>query len=149
MMLQDRLTVESHVRFFEKVQVWFEDFCFKYLPQHGWPNCQRSYRNLNLALAESFTNVVRHAHRDLPPETPIEIEVTLWINDRLEIKIWDYGKPFDPGTIPEPEPGTLQVGGYGWYLIRRSVDYFIYERSPDNRNCLRIGEFYQKSNTKS
>ena len=47
-----------------------------------------------LAVAEGFTNAVRHAHKGLPLETPIKLEVTVF-NERLEIKIWDYGQPFD------------------------------------------------------
>jgi anti-sigma regulatory factor (Ser/Thr protein kinase) len=29
-----------------------------------------------------------------PEETPIELEITVF-NERLEIEIWDWGKPFD------------------------------------------------------
>ena len=47
-----------------------------------------------LAVVEGFTNAVRHAHKNLPRETPIELEITVF-NERLEIKIWDGGKPFD------------------------------------------------------
>lgn len=47
-----------------------------------------------LAAIEGFTNAVRHAHKDLPEETPIELEVTVF-NGSLEIAIWDSGKPFD------------------------------------------------------
>jgi serine/threonine-protein kinase RsbW len=47
-----------------------------------------------LVVIEGFTNVVRHAHKNLPRETPIDLEITVF-NERLEIKIWDGGKPFD------------------------------------------------------
>jgi serine/threonine-protein kinase RsbW len=47
-----------------------------------------------LAVVEGFTNAVRHAHKNLPTETPIELEITVF-NERLEIKMWDRGKPFD------------------------------------------------------
>jgi serine/threonine-protein kinase RsbW len=47
-----------------------------------------------LAVSEAFTNAVRHAHKNLPRETPIELEITVF-NERLEIKIWDWGEPFD------------------------------------------------------
>ncbi|WP_066379183.1 MULTISPECIES: anti-sigma regulatory factor [unclassified Anabaena] len=134
-MQQDHLTVNSELKLLNKVQQWFEEFSLKYLSHLGWSETQ-VYR-LNLALAEGFTNAVRHAHRALPPETTIDIEVSLW-SDRLEIRIWDHGHPFDPNAIAEPEPGTLQVGGYGWFLLRRLVDRVVYERSDDNRNCLVI-----------
>lgn len=49
---------------------------------------------IQLILAEAFTNAVRHAHKDLPVETPIDIEVIVF-HERLEIRVWDYGQPFD------------------------------------------------------
>jgi serine/threonine-protein kinase RsbW len=45
-------------------------------------------------VSEAFTNLVHHAHKNLPRETPIELEITVF-NERLEIKIWDRGEPFD------------------------------------------------------
>jgi anti-sigma regulatory factor (Ser/Thr protein kinase) len=30
-----------------------------------------------LAVSEAFTNAVRHAHKNLPRETPIELEITV------------------------------------------------------------------------
>ena len=140
-MKQDHLRVKSDLKLLNQVQQWFENFCLQHLSQLGWSESQL-YR-LNLALAEGFTNAVRHAHHALPPETTIEIDVSLWI-DRLEIRIWDHGKPFNPDAIVEPEPGTLQVGGYGWFLLRRLADSVVYERGTDGRNCLLIVKYGQK-----
>ncbi|BAZ37386.1 putative anti-sigma regulatory factor serine/threonine protein kinase [Calothrix sp. NIES-4101] len=137
-MQQDHLTVKSELTLLNQVQQWFEQFCLKYLSQLGWSESQ--LYQLNLALAEGFTNAVRHAHHALPPETTIDIDLLLW-NDRLEIRIWDRGKPFNPDAIAEPEPGTLQVGGYGWFLLRRLADRVVYERSIDGRNCLLIVKY--------
>ncbi|MBF2066249.1 MAG: anti-sigma regulatory factor [Calothrix sp. C42_A2020_038] len=135
---QDHLTVKSELKLLNQVQQWFEQFCLKYLSPEGWSESQL-YR-LNLALAEGFTNAVRHAHHALPPETTIDIDVSLFF-DRLEIRIWDCGKPFNPDAIREPEPGTLQVGGYGWFLLRRLADRVVYERANDNQNCLLIVKY--------
>ncbi|MBA3920988.1 MAG: anti-sigma regulatory factor [Nostocaceae cyanobacterium] len=137
-MQQDHLTVRSELCQLNHVQEWFERFCSHHLYQRCWTESQL-YR-LNLALAEGFTNAVRHAHRYLPPETTIDIELHLW-EDRLEISIWDHGKPFNPDAVAEPEPGTLQVGGYGWFLLRRLADRVVYERQEDGRNCLLIVKY--------
>lgn len=138
MVKQDHQTVKSELSLLNYVQEWFEDFCHKNLPEYGWTDNQ-IYR-LNLALAEGFTNAVRHAHHALPPDTNIDIQVSLW-NDRVEVRIWDYGQPFDPSVIDEPEPGTLQVGGYGWFLLRRLADKVVYQRDSHNRNCLLIVKY--------
>lgn len=142
---QDHITVKSELKLLNLVQQWFEEFCVQHLYQLGWSETQL-YR-LNLALAEGFTNAVRHAHRALPSETTIDIEVSLWI-DKIEIRIWDYGKPFDPNAIAEPEPGTLQVGGYGWFLLRRLADSLAYERTEDGRNCLVIVKYAKEDQHK-
>lgn len=57
------------------------------IPEAVWHQCK-------LAAIEGFTNAVRHAHKDLPEATEIELEVTVF-NERIEIAIWDWGKPFD------------------------------------------------------
>lgn len=136
MLEQDRLTIESKLTALNYVQQWFEQFCIQHTSRLSWSENQL-YR-LKLALAEGFTNAVRHAHHSLPPETTIDIDLALWV-DRFEIRIWDQGKPFNPDALDEPLPGTLQEGGYGWYLLRRLVDRVVYERSPDDsKNCLLI-----------
>jgi serine/threonine-protein kinase RsbW len=135
MLEQEHLKVQSDLKLLNQVQQWFEDFCLQHLSRLCWSESQL-YR-LNLALAEGFTNAVRHAHHALPPETTIDIDLALW-SDRLEIRIWDRGKPFDPDALEEPKPGTLQEGGYGWFLLRRLADRVVYERAADGRNCLLI-----------
>ncbi|MBV9388475.1 MAG: anti-sigma regulatory factor [Chroococcidiopsidaceae cyanobacterium CP_BM_ER_R8_30] len=135
MLQQDHLRVKSDLTVLNQVQQWFKRFCLRYPILLSWSESQL-YR-LNLALAEGFTNAVRHAHHALPPETTIDIDLTLWA-DRLEIRIWDQGKPFNPDALEEPAPGTLQEGGYGWFLLRRLADYVVYERGTDGRNCLLI-----------
>lgn len=134
-MEQDHLEVQSDLKLLNQVQQWFGNFCLQNFSKLSWSEAQL-YR-LNLALAEGFTNAVRHAHQTLPRETTINIDLALW-SDRLEIRIWDRGKPFDPDAIEEPKPGTLQEGGYGWFLLRRLADRVVYERAADGRNCLLI-----------
>lgn len=137
MLKQDQRTVKSDITLLNQVQQWFEQFCLQNTSQ-SWSQSQ--LYSLNLAIAEGFTNAVRHAHQALPPETTIDIELTLW-GDRLEIRIWDQGKPFNPDALKEPEPGTLQEGGYGWFLLRRLADRVVYERGSDGRNCLLIVKY--------
>lgn len=138
MLKQDHLTVYSNLELLNQVQQWFEEFCLQHLSQLLWS--ERELYRLNLALAEGFTNAVRHAHQSLPPDTTIDIDLSLWA-DRFEIRIWDKGKPFNPDVLPEPEPGTLQEGGYGWFLLRRLADRVVYDRNADGRNCLLIVKY--------
>lgn len=138
MLRRAHLTVPSDLSVLTYVQEWFDQFCSRYTNQLFWLRGQ--LYPLNLALTEGFSNAVRHAHHDLPSETDIDIDLTLW-DDRIEIRIWDHGPPFDPDRLVEPKPGTLRKGGYGWFLLRRLADHVVYERNPDGRNCLLIVKF--------
>jgi serine/threonine-protein kinase RsbW len=132
---QSHLTVRSDLTVLNQVQDWFKLFCLQNSSKFLWLESQ--LYPLNLALTEGFTNAVRHAHQKLPLETAIELDLTLW-DDRIEIRIWDHGQPFDPDVLEEPKPGTLRKGGYGWFLLRRLADRVVYERCSDGRNCLII-----------
>jgi len=135
MLQKDQLTVNSDLAVLNQIQVWFKGFLMNQT-KVTWID-EPLFDRLNLALAEGFTNAVRHAHKELPPETSIDIALSL-SNERLEIQIWDYGDPFDPDVLKEPELGILQEGGYGWFLMRRLADQVAYERKQDGRNCLII-----------
>jgi serine/threonine-protein kinase RsbW len=134
MLRREQLVVESRLEALFKVQRWFKDLYGALEPEYDW--VKHHYDRLNLALAEGFTNAVRHAHATLPPETPITIDVAL-AGDRIDIYIWDQGAPFDPNQLGEPEPGSLLQGGYGWFLLRRLANEVTYYRR-DHKNCLAI-----------
>lgn len=135
MLRLERVKVKSDLIVQAQVQKWFEQFCSENICQKYSSNHQ--FYRLNLALAEGFSNAVRHAHQELPTETTIEIELAI-AEGRIEIRIWDQGEPFNPDAIEEPEPGTLCEGGYGWFLLRRLADQVVYKRCQDGRNCLLI-----------
>src|SRR5919202_231087 len=135
MLRLERLKVKSDLTVQAKVQKWFELNCSNSISKMY--SSAHQFHRLNLALAEGFSNAVRHAHQELPSETTIEIELAI-SDERIEIRIWDQGKPFDPDTLEEPKPGTLCEGGYGWFLLRRLADRVVYERCQDGRNCLLI-----------
>ncbi len=97
-----------------------------------------------LALAEAFTNATRHAHKYLPTETPIDIQVKIYA-DKMEISIWDYGQPFDLLEWLKEQPTQTDIfvgGGRGIKLMSAIADDISYTRTSDNRNCLLIVKKY-------
>lgn len=91
-----------------------------------------------LALAEGFTNAVRHAHKGQSMDVLIDLEVQIF-DDRLELRIWDQGGPFDLQARLHRMPQALDTeaeGGRGLRLMERIADYLSYTRTPDERNCL-------------
>lgn len=123
-----------------------------------WFNCIESqvkhiqasplfWMQLHTVLMEGVTNAIRHAHRDKPTTTPIDIEVKL-LEHHLELRIWDHGTPFDLvqklSQIPEMVD-PMQSGGRGLRLIEKMSDQFSYTRTHDDRNCLLIVKFHDET----
>ncbi len=106
------------------------------------------YFKCRLALAEGFTNAVRHAHRHLSENTPILVEMAL--SDRLlEINIWDKGDFFDLEKklqeIKQEPDNPLKVGERGLQWMDELMDEVHYirvkERECRDRNCLILRKF--------
>jgi serine/threonine-protein kinase RsbW len=131
---RSRLEVRSDLYALADVLQWLEDEIYSLLPRDRWWQYQT-------ALAEGFTNAVRHAHHDLPESTPIEIEVNVYA-DYLEILIWDYGSPFDleaklKSRYEKSEVNEMdREGGRGLIFMHQLTDELCYKRTADNRNCL-------------
>lgn len=136
--------VPTDLNALEPLLSWFDQLNQPSIPREVWIQCQ-------LALAEGFTNAVRHAHKDLHPNVPIDIEVTLF-PQYLEIRIWDRGAPFDlerwlqkqQQKMNEHPPGDYPLGGRGIILMRTIADKLSYTRTDDNRNCLLMVKYYER-----
>lgn len=83
---------------------------------------------VQLAADEACSNVLEHAYAGRPGLMEVEVE-----GEPLGIRITirDWGKPFDPDAIPEPDL-TLpleerKVGGLGMYIMRKLMDEVAYE----------------------
>lgn len=74
---------------------------------------------LRLAIEEALANAFRHGHRDLPPETPVEIEYEL-SDERIHVTVEDKGPGFTPATVPDPtlDENLETPGGRGLVLMR-------------------------------
>jgi serine/threonine-protein kinase RsbW len=81
------LQVNTGLNALDPVLSWFAQLYDPQIPISVWIRCQ-------LALAEGFTNAVRHAHEGKRPDWPVDIQVAV-CDESLEIKIWDSGAPFD------------------------------------------------------
>lgn len=99
------LQVNTDIKAVAQVLLWV-DSVLEHLPIP-----EAVFHQCKLATVEGFTNAVRHAHKNLPLATPIELEITVF-NDRLEIKIWDSGKPFDLKAKLQEE--LLETSPFSW-----------------------------------
>lgn len=122
----------------DRVLSWFEQLHPPQIPKSVWIRCQ-------LALAEGFTNAARYAHKDKPPDLPIDIEVEV-LAESLEIKIWDWGEPFDleQKLAEMSQRVDLEAeGGRGLKLMKDISDSLSYSRTAGDRNCLSIVKNYE------
>ncbi len=132
------LKVNTDLTASPEVLSWFEQMNEPSLPDKQiWWQCQT-------LLMEGFTNIVEHAHKNLPIETPIEMEA-LRLNEYIEIRIWSQGECFD---LEEKLQQTSefedndQERGRGLKIMSAIADKFSYERTIDNRYCLFISKYY-------
>ncbi len=136
------LQVNTGLSALDPVLSWFSKLYEPQIPKSVWLRCQ-------LALAEGFTNAVRHAHEGKRPDWPVDIQVAVW-DEFVEIKIWDSGNPFnleqkiqDMSKKIDPEAS----GGRGLKLMKDIADSLSYRRTADSRNCLSIVKNYTPVST--
>lgn len=133
----NNLKLQTELNALNQILSWFNELYEPQIPRSVWLRCE-------LALAEGFTNAVRHAHKEKSSETPIDIEVTI-SNEMIEIRIWDCGPPFNLEERLKKMPTNDENqsgGGRGIQLIQKTTDHFSYRRTADDRNCLLMIKFY-------
>lgn len=86
--------------------------------------------NLQVALEEVATNVIRHAYRESGRD---HFSVTLAREDEVIVAVVaDEGPAFDPLALRPPETSApfedRPIGGLGIFLVRRLMDSVDYHR---------------------
>ncbi len=132
------LKVNTDLTASPQVLSWFEQMNQPpILDKQIWWQCQT-------LMIEGFTNIVEHAHKYLPLETPIEMEAVR-LDEYIEIRIWSQGEPFDLEKqlqqTSEFEEND-QERGRGLKIMSTIADKLSYERTVDNRYCLFISKSY-------
>lgn len=98
--------------------------------------------NIILAVDEACTNIIKHAYKSIKEG---EIIVKLEYSDKkFTVIIKDYGAPFRPETIPDPDLQTYyrqhRVGGLGMYLMKSLMDDVKYISIPGKYNQVRLSK---------
>lgn len=132
------LKVRTDLADLSKVLSWFEQINQPPFPDtNTWWECQT-------LVIEGFTNIVEHAHKNLPTETPVEIEAVR-LNRQIEIRIWSKGQPFDlQKKLPDLRDFAEndQERGRGLQIMFAIADHLSYEPQAENRYCLLIRKSY-------
>lgn len=137
MVKKDHLQVQTDLNSLAQILSWFDQLDRQSVPEITWLQCQ-------LAIAEGFTNAVRHAHKGKSPETSIDIEVMI-LPDYLTIQIWDCGDSFDLEQKLRDMPEQVDENdesGRGLRLMQQIADHLSYVQTSDDRNYLSIVKYY-------
>lgn len=94
---------------------------------------------MTLAVDEACTNVIRHAYRNCPGEKIVLTFLTQ--EDRLEIRVRDFGIPPDPQTLQPRDLKELRPGGLGLHFINSAMDEIRYEAPSEGGGLLRMIKF--------
>lgn len=101
---------------------------------------------LELAVTEAASNVVRHAYGGRTDGT-IEIEVEASPEgESVLVRLFHAGEPFEPSSVRPPSFDGSREGGFGVYFIAESVDDVRYTRSEDGSNCVLLVKNRKKEN---
>lgn len=95
---------------------------------------------LKIAVYEVCMNIVEHGYA-FEPDHSISVEV-MWEDHRFQIIITDHGEAFDfynekPYDVKEAFQEKRE-GGFGLYIIKRSVDEVHYQSDPEKGNRLTL-----------
>jgi serine/threonine-protein kinase RsbW len=104
----------------------------------GFDRC--TVYQVQLAVDEACSNIIQHAYDG---EGDGVIECSHIIHDEdLTIVLRDYGDPFDPSSVPEPNTeADLEErtgGGLGLYFIYRIMDEVTFEFDSEEGNVLTL-----------
>lgn len=108
--------------------------------EHDLP--MRSAMHLDLSVEEIVSNVIKYGFDDGDVhEDAIDIALTL-DGDRLNIRIADHGRPFNPlADAPEPDIDAdvddRPIGGLGVHIVKTVMADLRYTRR-DDRNILEM-----------
>lgn len=132
--MKTELQVPSDLRFLTIVEHWLLSSLEVELGEHI--DLPRQSNRLRLVLAEAYSNVIRHAHKD-QPNLPVLIRLEVKEHD-IALEIWDCGQGYNTGNYEPPTPEAKQESGYGWLIMNRLMDSVDYTLQIDGRNCLKL-----------
>jgi anti-sigma regulatory factor (Ser/Thr protein kinase) len=92
---------------------------------------------IELATDEACSNVLVHAYKGKPGLLQVEVRED---PEGICIAVRDWGEPFDPDAVPEPDLSLplqeRRVGGLGMYIMRKLMDEVTYHFDAEEGNTL-------------
>ena len=132
--IEKNITVKSLTENLGKIRT----FLYEIADEAGFK--KKEIEEIVLAADEACTNIIKHAYEFDPTQ---DIEITAAFDDeRLTIKIKDYGKKFHPQSVEPPDLEAKlkkrKPGGLGVHLIKTLMDEVLYDFSNPDFNILTL-----------
>ena len=110
----------------------FREFITEHCAGHTGVTQEILY-DIQLAVDEACTNIIMHGYAGMDPGSVIlDLELR---TDKIIISLTDFGHAFEPDNAPIPDVDApieeREIGGFGLFFIRQSVDDVKYHTSED------------------
>lgn len=101
---------------------------------------ERAAYAVQMAVDEACSNIIEHAYGG---EGKGDIHITCTrLNEGLQIRIVDYGTPFDPTTVKTPDTTApledRDVGGLGLFMMRQLMDEVHFQFGKTNNTLIML-----------
>ncbi len=95
---------------------------------------QDEISQMKVAVCEACANIIRHAYGG-------DHSRPIWLRARpkpngVELEIRDFGRPFDPASVPVPDLERAHEGGYGVFLMHKLMDEVEYSSPTEGTGTM-------------
>ena len=130
------LEIRSNLPELARVREFVRDFC-RDLP--GQKLDEDDVGKIELAVTEACSNIVKHAyHGRTDQQIHLEVE---GFSDRISIRLYHLGDPFDLSSVPKPRIDGSQESGFGVFLITQCVDVLRNYCDERGRTCIALTKY--------
>jgi phosphoserine phosphatase RsbU/P len=133
------LEIASHMQELARVRAFVRGLWLR-LPASA--ASEDSMNELELAVSEALANIVSHAYHGSPRQR-IRVEADVF-EDRMVVRLYDWGRSFDPTKVEPPAFDGSKESGFGVYIIAHTVDEVHYWRDDQGRNCISLQKMLKK-----
>ena len=125
-----KLEIKNDLIELARVRDFVRNFC-EGIP--GLPLDNNRINLIELAVTEVTANIIKHAYGE---QTGKQIQINaLVLDDKIVLRFCDWGKSFNPESVPPPVFDGSQSGGFGLHIISHTVDEVVYSRDEKGKNC--------------
>lgn len=131
--LRESRVFASDLKELARIRQWVNDLWLRWAPRD---KLEQPLYQLVLAVNEVASNVMRHAYKGNPAQ---RVRISAWVEEqKFVLELAHTGEPFDPAQRRPPAFDGSRDGGFGVFIIEKSVDEIVYSRNDGDWHTIRI-----------